>query len=444
MHQTMPEVSPEEAQAIAAEAFIYAYAMLYGYKALFAQAVDPAANGYVGGFDRYRHFSRTTTPQDRDIVTPNNDTPYSWAWLDLRSEPIVLSVPEMPEDRYYVCQFFDLYTHNFAYVGSRATGNGAGNYLFAAPTWDGAVPGGVSDVFRSETDIIGTLTRTEIKPDEVEEPARLTAVQRQLRFLPLSEFAASRPPFPAPTYIFPAWDDAKANSPDFIQYLNFLLQFCPPVESETELMARFSQIGIGSGLPFDASTFDPEYRQALADGVADGTAEIEAENARVESSADYFGTREFLGEDYTLKRAVAADLGLFGNSQEEALYRPYQTDANGNPLLGGERYELRFAPDQIPPVRFFWSMTMYDLPARQLVENPIDRYSIGGRTEGLKTEADGSIVIYIQPEAPGPDKEGNWLPSPSSGEFYMNLRMYGPEGSLVDGAWTAPEAELVS
>jgi hypothetical protein len=130
--------------------------------------------------------------------------------------------------------------------------------------------------------------------------------------------------------------------------------------------------------------------------------------------------------------------------KDEALYRPYESDADGNPLIGGERYELHFAPDQIPPVRFFWSMTMYDLPARQLVANPIDRYSIGGRTEGLTPEADGSLVLYIQPESPGAEKEGNWLPSPASGEFYMVLRMYGPDGSLVDGTWTAPVVNLVS
>ena len=128
--------APSEAKAIAADAYLYAYGMLYNYKTLFQQTADPSFPGYIGGFNRYRHYSRGFTPADKDIVTPSNDTPYSWAWLDLRAEPMVVSVPASPE-RYYVLQWFDLYTHNFAYIGSRATGTDTGDYLFAGPGWNG-------------------------------------------------------------------------------------------------------------------------------------------------------------------------------------------------------------------------------------------------------------------------------------------------------------------
>ena len=170
--------------------------MLYNYKTLFQQVSDPSFPGFVGGFNRYRHYSRGFTPADKDIVTPSNDTPYSWAWLDLRAEPVVVSVPASP-NRYYVLQWFDLYTHNFAYIGSRATGTEAGDYLFAGPDWNGETPQGIKKVLRSETQFIGTLTRTSWTGDADHDG--LVAMQRQYRIRPLSEYTGAKPPPPAPT-----------------------------------------------------------------------------------------------------------------------------------------------------------------------------------------------------------------------------------------------------
>lgn len=433
--------APDEATTIAAEAYVYAYAPLFNYKTLFQQTQDFSFPGYIGGFGRFRHYARGFRPEDTDIVTPSNDTPYSWAWLDLRAEPSVLSVPAIPT-RYYVLQWFDMYTHNFSYVGSRATGVDAGNYLFAGPGWDGNVPDGITAVLRSETDIIGTLTRTAwTGPDEQQE---LQRVQRQYRLTGLSEFAGSRPPAPPPALSFPAWDDTRVHTPEFINYLNFILQFCPEVPAEAELRQRFARIGIAAGRPFDTAGLDPTLRAAITAGIAWGGKELEASIAAARSSADYFGTREFLGQDYALKRATAAAMGIYGNSKEEAVYTPWQIDADGQPLDGGSRYVLHFAAEQVPPVEFFWSLTMYNLPQRQLVDNPLDRYAIGSRTTGLTTEEDGSVNIYIQAQSPGKDKESNWLPAPGVGAFYMILRMYGPLGSLVDGSWVAPQPQRVT
>jgi hypothetical protein len=180
--------SPSEAKEIASEAYLYAYPMLYNYKTLFQQAIDPSFPGFIGGFNRFRHYSRGFTPADKDIVTPSNDTPYSWAWLDLRTEPMVVSVPASP-DRYYVLQWFDLYTHNFAYIGSRATGTEAGDYLFAGPGWSGETPPGVKKVFRAETQIVGTLTRTSWTGPEDRDG--LVAMQRQTGFLRSANMSAA-------------------------------------------------------------------------------------------------------------------------------------------------------------------------------------------------------------------------------------------------------------
>jgi hypothetical protein len=163
-----PNVSPAEAQAIARDAYVYSYAMMESYQTWRTQAVDKTANGYVGGFNVFRHYSEPFTPDNKDIVTPNNDTPYSWAWLDLRAEPMVVSVPTVPKDRYYVMQWIDLFTQNFAYIGVRSTGFDVGNYIIACPKWKGKKPAGIRQVFKAETDIVGTLTRTALQgPDDV-------------------------------------------------------------------------------------------------------------------------------------------------------------------------------------------------------------------------------------------------------------------------------------
>ena len=275
-------LTPTEAKTIASDAYLYAYPMRSTIR-LFQQAVDPSFPGYVGGFNRFRHYSRGFTPADKDIVTPSNDTPYSWAWLDLRTEPMVVSVPASP-DRYYVLQWFDLYTHNFAYLGSRATGTEAGDYLFVGPNWTGETPDGINKVLRAETEIIGTLTRTSWSGPADRDG--LVAMQRQCRIRPLSEFAGGKPPPPAPTFQFPAWDEARANSIGFIDYLNFLLRFAPAVDGEKATMERFAKIGIGPGRAFDPATIEPATRDAIEAGVEEGASKLQAELAKTTSSVE--------------------------------------------------------------------------------------------------------------------------------------------------------------
>ena len=263
-------VSPAETQAIAKDAYVYSYAMMESYQTWRTQAVDKTANGYVGGFNIFRHYSEPFTPDNKDIVTPNNDTPYSWAWLDLRAEPMVVSVPAVPKDRYYVMQWIDLFTQNFAYIGVRSTGFGAGNYMIAGPKWKGKKPAGIKQVFKAETDIVGTLTRTALQgPEDV---PNVKAIQAQYKLQPLSAFLKQPAPPAAPAIDFPPYDKAKARTHDFIGYLNFLLQFAePPVPSEVAIRKRFEKIGIGPGKPWDASKVDPATLAAIDAGREGGT-----------------------------------------------------------------------------------------------------------------------------------------------------------------------------
>ncbi len=428
-------ISPAEAKAIAKEAWLYAYAPIQGYQTMYNQALNPQFPGYVGGFNRFRHYSRLNTPADTDIVTPNNDTPYSWAWLDLRAEPIVLSLPSVPAPRYYVNQWFDLYTHNFAYTGVRTTGRESGHYLFAGPRWKGEVPNGITKVFRAETDIVGTLTRTQLNgPDDV--PA-VQALQAQYRLTPLSQFTRSQSPPAQPPITLAPFDKARAEGIGFIGYLNSMLPYMPTVPSEQARFERFAKIGISPGKPFDPAALTPEIRAAIEAGVQEASKELSATALAQTESKSFFGTREALGDNYVMNRSIGAMLGIYGNTKEEAIYGSQQTGPDGKVLDGNRKWVMRFAPSQLPPTELFWSITMYNLPQRLLVANPINRYSIGDRTPGLKRGADGSLEIYLQSENPGPDKQSNWLPTPK-GPFFFVGRFYGPRANLIDGSWKLP------
>jgi hypothetical protein len=435
----MSDLTAAEAKAIAGEAWAYAFAPVALYNTMYAQAIDAASPSYVGGFNRFRHYDRLATPQDTDIVTPNNDTPYSWAWLDLRAEPMVLSLPAVPE-RYYVNQWFDLYTHNFAYTGVRTTGREAGHYLFAGPDWDGEVPAGISKMFRAETSIIGTLTRTAV--DGADDIPAMKAVQAGYGLQPLSAFAGTPAPAPAAVPEWPVWDEAKAKGLGFIAYLNALLPFMAVVPSEAAMFERFARIGIGAGRPFDEAALAPALRDAMLAGIAEAAAAFQARAAKETSSAAMFGSRAELGSDYIYQRSCGAALGILGNTKEEAIYGSQQTEPDGTVLSGAHRWRMRFAPGQLPPVNEFWSITMYSLPDRFLVPNPIDRYSIGDRTPGLQYDPDGGLTLYLQADSPGPDKDSNWLPTPR-GPFFFAGRFYGPTAEALDGRWVLPPLEKI-
>ncbi len=432
--------SPKEAQAIAQEAFVYAYPMLFNYKTLYQYTQDYQQTEYAGGFGRFRNYARAYTPADTTIVTVNNDTPYSFAWVDLRAEPWVLSVPAVPKDRYYVMQLVDLYSYNYAYVGLRATGNGAGDYLIAGPDWKGGTPAGIAKVLQAETQFVFIGGRTQLKNPK--DMSNVVAIQRQYRLRPLSEFLAATPPPPAPQPAFPTWDEKQAMGPEFISYLNFMLEFAPMVPSERKLMERFAKIGIGAGRDFNAASLDPKMRAAIEAGIKAATAQLKEAARKVTTSACCFGTPEKLRKysDGYQRRAVAAMLGLYGNSIEEADYTPYLKDKDGKPLSGKNRYAIHLNPP--PPVKYFWSLTMYD-SKQLLVANPLNRYKLSSASEGLVKNSDGSVTLYIQHDAPtDPKQKANWLPAPE-GNLFMVLRMYGPEKQIIDGSWKSPPVELV-
>lgn len=429
-------VPADEAAQIAREAMVFAYPMLLNYKTVWEQTQDHLGAAFIGGFNRYRHYTHSYTSSDTDIVTPNNDSPYSWAWFDVRREPVVLRVPKVGTDRYYVVQMFDLFTFNFAYVGVRATGFEAGDYVIAGPDWDGATPDGIADVLRCETGLAGTLTRTALFG--ADDMPNVRAIQHGYAIQPLSEYAGLRPPPPAPDLAFPEWNEPRALSSGFIGYLNFLLGLVEPHPSEAELYERLAKIGIAGGRPWRPEDVPPDVLAAIEDGAKQGLADIDAQASHTTSSIGIFGAREQLGDDY-LTRAVAAQMGIYGQVAEEAVYGGSRLDSNGDQLVGDQAYTLRFDKDALPQARFFWSLTLYRLPSRLLAANAIDRYSIGDRTPGISYGDDGSLEIALQPDEPtDPARRANWLPTPQGEPFTVIYRMYGPGEDAQAGKWSLP------
>lgn len=444
-------VTVDEARAIAKEAYIYAFPMMENYRTMYVQAVDRGAPSYAAPFNQLLHKTKLLGPEFKDVVRPNNDTLYSMAWLDLRAQPIVITVPEI-KDRYYSVQLVDMFTNNFAYIGTRATGTDAGSYVIAGPQWKGVQPVDAKAVFRSESNFVYCIIRTQVDgPKDV--PAVL-ALQQRYRLTPMNVFLG-RSRVPAASGItFPVYDARRAKSAGFIDLLNFLLTQVAIVPEEQALMERFSRIGIHPGALSASRELSPDLREAVDAGVGQAIVEISkaaqdpSKVSGVTARADHgwqgviglFGPGKMMRTKY-LVRAMAAMVGLYGNDAAEAYYPIGNTDASGSPLDGSKHdYVMRFKKGELPKVDAFWSMTMYSLPDQLMVANPIHRYSVGDRSK-LRYDKDGSLTIYIQRDSPGQKKASNWLPAPD-GPFSLQFRMYLPRPEALDPLYLPPAVRV--
>ena len=438
-------ITAEEARAIAKEAYTYGYPLVDNYRIQYAYYVDKDNPQFMAPWNNIKNIHKVYTPADTAVQTANSDTPYSWMGLDLRAEPIVISLPEIEKKRYYDVQMWDAYTYIIGYAGSRTTGNDAGNIMVVGPSWKGATPEGIMKVYVSDTDFGVFAIRTQLfDPADMD---NVVKIQDQYKAQPLSAFLGTKPPPAAPVvdFIKPLTQDEQKSSLDFFNIMNFVLTYSPTVPSEVALRERFAKIGIEGGKTFDPAKLSPEMKTAIEQGRADA---LQAYAGSVKefvegkiTSGDVFGSREFLGDNYLYR--WLGTIGIYGNAKEEAMYPAYRVDSEGQALSGAKRYTLHFSADQYPPVHAFWSVTMYGLPQSLLVENPINRYLINSpMLPNLKKDADGGLTLYIQNESPGKDKESNWLPAPK-GPFAMYMRLYWPAEAALDGSWKQPPLEVV-
>jgi hypothetical protein len=441
----MPAV--EEVKAIAEEAFIYGLPIVMNYAVMYEYCVDKNSGQYKAPFNQIKNEARVFTYEDTAIVTPNSDTPYSLLWLDLRAEPMVLSVPAVEKPRYYSVMLCDGNTYNYGYIGSRATGFEPGDYLVAGPGWKGETPAGIKKVFRSTTQFSLAAYRTQlINPADM---PNVVKIQSGYKVQPLSAFLKQPAPPAAPAIDFPKINDEMVKT-GFLRYLAFALQFAPATPEEKDIRAKLARLGVEAGKPFDGKALTPEQIAAIGEGMKAGEAKVEQYlNAGQKAINGWkvgslFGDAAFYSGDW-LKRAAAAKGGIYGNNAVEAMYPLTKTLANGEVLDGSKHnYTLTFPAGQYPPVNAFWSVTMYDGKTQLLIKNPINRYLLNSpMLPDMKKNADGSLTLYIQKDSPGADKESNWLPAPD-GPIYMVMRLYWPKTEAPsilppgEGSWKPP------
>lgn len=450
--QQQPELTTESARQIAREAYIYGFPLVMNYKTMYAYTLNKQSPEFKGDFNELGCEARVYTPEDKAVVTPNSDTPYCMGWMDIRKEPLVISVPDMEPERFYHFQLIDLYTHNFAYIGTLTTGNERGNFLIAGPDWQGEKPEGIDAIIRCETDLFFVVVRTQLMG--AEDLPNVKRIQEAYQIQGLSSYLGEAGPEAAMTVNWPEWKEGDQFTPAAFRYLDAVLQFIDPVAEERPLMERFARLGIGTEAGFDMEKFDEATQKAIAEGVQEGFREIEAFVEKVSkdplASGKIFGTRSFLTEsaqsnyqleNFFLLRAVAAHMGLYGNSGKEAIYPTYLVDSEGAPLNAAEHnYTITFQEDELPPVSAFWSLTMYDAQTQLFIHNPLDRYLLNSSMlEDFVYGEDGSLTLYLQKDSPGKALEANWLPAPD-GPFYVVMRLYGPKQEALSGEWVNPPA----
>lgn len=432
-----PLAAAPEAKTIAADAYIFVYPLLQTYRELDRQMNQNDAVDYIGKWNAFRHQDALPDPKDGTIRGRSYDAPFSWAWLDVRAEPVLVEIPAVPAGRYVVFQFWDLWGQNLDHVGSKTTGGKATRVLVVGPSFKGAAPKGVDRVVRSMSSLVGLRARTSTATPG--DAASVVALQRQYRITPWS-VSQKRPAVKSTPITLARWDDTKASGAGFVTYVDALMPYITPDAAEKIALARFGGVGIGSH-PFDPATIDSAVAAAIAAGVIDAEGKLEKAMAEARGAVDPVGTREAFGGD-PIKRAVSSGFDLHRTARAEVLEAPLTGDGGGDPFERGARYKLQFPAGKAPPVDYFWSLEMIIVPQVRLVDNQLNRYVIDSRTPGLKTAADGSLEILIQRDSPGAELESNWLPAPD-GNFSLTLRLYGPKAEAADGRWRAPLPDRV-
>ena len=440
---TLDALSPESREELAyttgMQAFIYAYPLLHvnQFRHLFH---SPSAPSYRGPANKLNHFRELTTAKSKGVAaSPNNDTLYTLTFMDLSEGPVLVEAPDMG-DRYFTVQLADFYATNFGDFGTRHNRGAAGTYMIVGPDWQGEVPPNVTQVFRSPTPWAMTLLRILVDTrDELEE---VHILQDSFKLTTLE----GRP--------LPALDPEKlAAVPDFENpaqlwaVINRELTANPPPVSDSQLVDQFAMVGIGPGLDEDISQLDGSIQKGLLRAAQAGLKLV------IEAANDISGEITYNGWGYPradigrygtnyLYRAGVTRMGLMANDPVEATYMSLYEDADGNALRGGNRYRLQFKADNLPPAKAFWSVTMYDRDTYSLVDNVIDRYSIGDRTEGIQYSEDGSLTIDISQNTPETGGLANWLPAPA-GDFYLIMRIYLPEEEVVAQKWEPAGLEIL-
>jgi hypothetical protein len=447
----VPVPNIEQTKQIAQQGFVYGLPLVMAYAVVYQFNVDKGSSQYKAPFNTISNEARVFTYKDTAVITPNSDTPYSLLQMDLRAEPMVISVPAVERSRYYAVQLTDGNTFNFGYIGTRATGTEPGDYMVVGPDWQGDAPGKIKKTFHSTTQFATAIFRTQLfNPGDM---ANVVKVQKGYKAQRLSAYLKQPAPAAAPAIDFLKASDELVKQ-NFFEYLDFALQFAPAGPEEAGIRAKLASIGVGPGKKFEMKDLSPAHKAAVLLGMKAGSDEVDkfiasgSKDINGWQVGSLFGDRAYYNGDW-LRRAGAARGGIYGNTAIEAAYPLTRKTASGDDIdTSKHNYTITFPAGQLPPVNAFWSVTMYDGKSQLLIENPINRYLINSpMLPNLKKNADGSLTIYIQKDAPADDKKANWLPAPNDAVFLV-MRLYWPKETppsilpMGEGTWQPPGVEV--
>ncbi len=441
--QEQPQVSEKQATEIGTDVYIYGYPLvtLEMTRRLTTNTVEPA--GMRAPMGQFAHARTFPPPTYRDIPGANVDTLYSTAWLDLRSEPYILRVPDA-QGRYFMLPMLDGWSDVFQSPGTRTTGAKAQTYAITGPKWRGQLPRGVTE-YKSPTNMVWIIGRT-YTTGTAEDYEKAHAFQDKLSLMPLSAYGRSYTPAkgrvdPAIDMETPTKDQVVGlDAASYFKLLAALMKDNSPKPADAPMVAEMARIGLVPGKDWDIGEVDP----AVASGLAKAP---QAALARMIAHQPQAGTVEngwvitrpagVFGTNY-LQRALLNWQGPGWNRPEDAVYPLTRVDGQGKKLDGAKKYVVHFAKEELPPARAFWSLTLYDSEGF-FVQNPLHRVALSQRDD-LKINPDGSLDLYVQRDSPGAGKESNWLPS-APGELGLFLRLYWPSEkapSILDGSWVPP------
>ena len=441
-------LTSEEFISIASKAYVYGYPLvLMEYtKRSITYIPEPNIKGNVP-VNQLHHLRTFPDHTFTEVVKPNVDPYYSLAWMDLGTEPLVLSIPQT--ERYYLLPLLDAFTNVFSVPGTRTTGTEARDFLVTGPFWKGKIPEGLEQI-ASPTNMVWLLGRIQVNSPE-DGKNMVWPIQDGMSLVPLSQFGKE---YILPQGIsneenkdiIPVNDVRSLSISDFFNLMSSLMIDNPPYKRDSTLIQEMASIGIIAGEKFDMSIFESETQKEL--NLIPEKVEDTWLNMAEKGDSDLFKNGWLLvtkgmgkyGTNYDF-RAFIAYFGLGANLPEDAVYPSTVVDSEGNPLDGSEKYIIHFEKNDLPPVNAFWSLTAYD-KRDLLVENPINRYAVGDRDK-LTFNEDGSLDIYIQNSSPGADRESNWLPSPMEGRLNLTLRLYWPKQEVLDRSWQTPTVERV-
>lgn len=423
-------------RTLAAEAYAYGFPLVDHYRQLHAAFIDREHPAFEGSWNSFHHGQCEFSPDDHSVRLPDCDMASSVLGLDLRREPLVLTVPSFGKNRHFSLEFTDLHTFVFAHIGSRATGPDGGRFLITGPYWRGLPPPGIQSIIACDTELASVRLKIQIfGPEDVQS---VQTLQARFHVEPLSMYVGKPPPpAPAMEFLKPLSARDERMSLEFFEELNFVLGLSPPHPAEREINYKLGALNIGRDRRFDPWSLTAEQRLAIEDGMTDAW-KAHDEAAKRRPDAEPALTRAEVDEDW-LKRMVNATRLRHEAAREESLFFLYSTDSERVRLDGSHhRYLLHFQPGQLPPVKSFWSLTLYDLPSQALARNDRERYVINSvTTPDLKRDANGGLTVYIQRVPPAPEREANWLPAPT-GPFLLALRLYWPQRTALNGHWAPP------